>query len=758
MSESFLAYSLSVITSRAIPDARDGLKPVQRRILYSMLGMGVRPDKPHRKSARVVGDTMGRYHPHGDAAIYDALVKLAQSFSRPITLVDPQGNFGTLDDPPAASRYTECKLSGAAMEMLDEINENTVDMTQTYDGESEEPVCLPARLPNLLVNGGTGIAVGMATNMAPHNLVEVVEAIKLVLQHKGKKKLPVEDLMAVIPGPDFPSGGRIVDTEGGIKEAYETGRGAFRVQARMSPVKLTRSRMGVEVTELPYNVGPEKVVKRINELADEGKLAGVHSARNLSDRSGLKLLIECQPNVPAESVYKELYKQTALEETFSINNVVLIKGEPRTVGLYELCKVYVEHRLEVIVRRSQHRLDKAEARLHIVEGLLIALDNIDEVVAIIRKSSDVTAAAVALKKKLKLSDEQAAHILDMQLRRLTALEISKLSTEKQKLVAKIAALKELLRSTTKQRNLLRKELNAVVADYGYARRTEIATAEDDFSVADSFEPATVRGTQIVTLSTTGLVGRCDKTQKRSSLGKHDFLISSAEVSAGDSVLALTSAGRLLSVDAVTIPEAVGRSRGSAAAQVFCTAGDETVVAVFTPSDTPVAIITAKGRGKRVVLEESKKKHATKQVFKLGAGDRLIAAFHAFDSDHVAVVSDAGKVLKFSADTLPVQGLASAGVGVIKLKDGNVLHANRVIGSEVVIAVEQSGHAVITELSEVSLKGRNGVGVSVGTKQTLTTAAIAAPTDLLIGTETGNIRVPSQVPKRLEAVEQVGLVL
>ena len=438
MSESFLAYSLSVITSRAIPDARDGLKPVQRRILYSMLNMGIRPDGPHRKSARVVGDTMGKYHPHGDAAIYDALVRLAQEFSRPITLVDPHGNFGTLDDPPAAPRYTECRLSEAAMEMLDEIDEDTVEHRPTYDGESSEPECLPGRLPNLLVNGTTGIAVGMATNMAPHNLAEVAEAIRLVMT-KRRPKPTIDELLDALPGPDFPTGGMVIDSEdGGLRQIYRTGRGSIRIQAKMKLVKLTRSRKGIEVTELPYMVGPEKVVKRINDLIVDGKLPGIHDARNLSDRHhGLRILIECEPHVEPEKLYYDLFRLTPLEETFGVNNVVLVNGVPTTVGLYDLCSHYIDHRLDVVVRRTRHRLGRARDRHHILEGLIIALDNIDQVVAIIRGSDDAATARERLQDALALTEIQAAHILDMQLRRLTALEKQKIIDERDKLIAEI---------------------------------------------------------------------------------------------------------------------------------------------------------------------------------------------------------------------------------------------------------------------------------------------------------------------------------
>ncbi|MYH88566.1 MAG: DNA topoisomerase IV, partial [Acidimicrobiaceae bacterium] len=373
MSESFLAYSLSVITSRAIPDVRDGLKPVQRRILWSMLQMGVRPGTPFRKSARIVGDTMGRYHPHGDSAIYDTLVRMGQDFSRMLPFIEPQGNFGSLDDPPAASRYTECRLAEVAMDMVRELDEDTVDFRTTYDGEGEEPAVLPAAVPSIIVNGTSGIAVGMATNMAPHNLREVAELVRLVMT-KRRPKPTIDEMMTVLPGPDFPSGGTVVDD--GLREAYETGRGSFRIRAKAHVEQITRSRQAVIVTELPYLVGPERVISKVQELANSGRLAGVAGIADLSDIDGLRIQIDLKPGINPQVALQDMYRLTPLEETFGVNNVVLVDGVPTTVGIYELCRLYIEHRLEVIVRRTQHRLTKAEDRLHILDGLLVALDSI----------------------------------------------------------------------------------------------------------------------------------------------------------------------------------------------------------------------------------------------------------------------------------------------------------------------------------------------------------------------------------------------
>ena len=505
MQESFLAYSLSVITSRAIPDVKDGLKPVQRRILYTMLRMGLRPENPHRKSARVVGDTMGRYHPHGDAAIYDALVRMGQDFSRGMTLVDKQGNFGSLDDPPAAPRYTECRLAETAMEMLREIDEDTVDFRPTYDGESEEPTCLPALLPNLLVNGTSGIAVGMATNMPTHNLVEVGAAISLIMK-KRRPKPTIREIMDVIPGPDFPSGGIVINDN--LEEIYKTGKGTIRIRAKAHVEPSGKNRQAVVITELPYLVGPERVISKLKELNEASKLNGVMDFKNLSDReSGLKIQITVKPGHNPQAVLADLYKMTPLEETFSINNVVLVDGEPRTLGIYDLCDYYIKHRLQVVVRRTKYRLSQAKARLNIVKGLLIALDSIDEVVSIIRKSEDTAEARNALMKKFKLTQLQTDHILDMPLKRLTALEKRKLEEEQAELKKAITGFNTLLKSDTRQKTLVIKELDEVVQQFGRERRTEIISSDDlpvfettevDEDIED--EPC------VVTLSSSGQIG------------------------------------------------------------------------------------------------------------------------------------------------------------------------------------------------------------------------------------------------------------
>ena len=768
MSESFLAYSLSVITSRAIPDARDGLKPVQRRILYSMLNMGIRPDGPHRKSARVVGDTMGKYHPHGDAAIYDALVRLAQEFSRPITLVDPHGNFGTLDDPPAAPRYTECRLSEAAMEMLDEIDEDTVEHRPTYDGESSEPECLPGRLPNLLVNGTTGIAVGMATNMAPHNLAEVAEAIRLVMT-KRRPKPTIDELLDALPGPDFPTGGMVIDSEdGGLRQIYRTGRGSIRIQAKMKLVKLTRSRKGIEVTELPYMVGPEKVVKRINDLIVDGKLPGIHDARNLSDRHhGLRILIECEPHVEPEKLYYDLFRLTPLEETFGVNNVVLVNGVPTTVGLYDLCSHYIDHRLDVVVRRTRHRLGRARDRHHILEGLIIALDNIDQVVAIIRGSDDAATARERLQDALALTEIQAAHILDMQLRRLTALEKQKIIDERDKLIAEIDRLEKLLASEQRQRTVVLNELDKLVERFGQDRRTEIVSHQD----APVYEPTpaeeltpTAEGPCVVTLSTTGIVGRAPAGgRRRSQFGRHDVLSASVEANLGDSILAVTSGGRIIATPVSALPEVSGRSRGSGASEVFGTIRSEAVLTLVLPGSDPLMLVTAAGTVKRVDLSEADRGRATKQVIKLKPNDKVVAAFCAPDALEVVLVSTQGRALRAPVDAVPIQGRVAAGVVGMKLRNGDrVIAAQGVSGEEAIISVDTTGLPDITAVTDIPATARGGLGTQLGRENQLAMVVIAPPVDLLAEVDDNGKPAKAPVPFPLDngdadhAVRSVGI--
>ncbi len=741
MSDSFLAYALSVITSRAIPDVRDGLKPVQRRVLWSMLQMGLRPGTPYRKSARVVGDTMGRYHPHGDAAIYDTLVRMGQDFSRMVALVDPQGNFGSLDDPPAAARYTECRLSDAAMEMVGELDEDTVDFRPTYDGEDTEPVVLPAALPNLLVNGTAGIAVGMATNMVPHSLAEVGEAIELVMSKQpgeaatepSRRRQPrptTDELMEVLPGPDFPGGGIVVADEG-LRAAYDTGRGSVRLRARAGIESVTRRRQAIIVTELPHLVGPERVVSRITELVGAGRLLNISGIADLSDMDGLRLQIDLKPGADPATVLAELYRLTPLEESLSVNNVVLVEGVPTTVGLRELCEHYVAHRLQVVVRRTRYRLRRADERLHIVEGLIAALDNIDDVVALIRGSRDAAEARSSLMARFGLTEVQATHILDMALRRLTALERQNLDEEAASLRADIEEFKEILDSRRRQRALVRKELRRIVDDHGRPRRSRIVPAEiaDRELAAHSGEDrGTSTATEVadtgpdlpcqITVSTSGNIGRTSlKGIRRASPGRHDLIAASVIASTGSLVAAVTSRGRVFTARGGEIEEAVNRVRGFDASSVFGLGSGERVLALVAPGDDKLVTVTAAGIVKRMDAEEVLDSRPGSPLIALRDGDQVVCAFSAPDEADLVIAADDGRALRMEASSVRVQRRGAAGMAGIKLREGSVpVGAGAVAGDSVLVVATTAGGTEggikTTPCSDLPTQGRGGQGVLV----------------------------------------------
>ncbi len=734
VSESFLAYSLSVITSRAIPDVRDGLKPVQRRILYSMLRMGLRPDSPHRKCARVVGDTMGNYHPHGDAAIYDALVRMGQDFSRGVPLVDPQGNFGTLDDPPAAARYTECRLATAAMEMLDELDEDTVDFRASYDGEASEPVCLPGRLPNLLVNGTSGIAVGMATNMAPHNLREVYEAVRLQM---ADPDVSIADLLAVLGGPDFPSGGVILDD--GLAEVYATGRGTIRMRARAEIIDVGGRRQAIRILELPWLVGPEKVVGKIKEVVGAGRLEGVEDVKNLSDRHiGLCIQVDCRPGTDAGAVLGKLWRLAPLEETFALNNVVLAGGTPVTCSLKDLIRHYIDHRLEVVVRRTRHRAAVAEQRLHILEGLMIALDNIDLVVSIIRGSRTAEVAREALCERLELSERQAEAVLAMRLRRLAALERERIIEEGDELVAALAGYRELLASSERRRAVVVEELRQLAERHGRDRRTLIAPAGAAVPAASSASSASSAPTGVsaegwlVTLSSTGLLGRSPvSAPRRRTLGRHDLVRASALAAAGGTAWALTSEGRAVPVAAAAVPEIAGRSRGASGGDTLGLPAGERICGVMATAGgaggaraasgdvagvSDVVMVTRGGAVKRLAGEElaaGSRAPSARVVFPLAGDDEIVTAFACPPGADIVIVAGDGSALRTSSENLQRRKGLAAGTAGMKLRPGvGVIGAGAVFGEAYVMVVTTSGAAKATPAGDFTPAGRGGMGVRV----------------------------------------------
>jgi DNA gyrase subunit A len=678
MRGSYLEYAYSVIYQRALPDARDGLKPVQRRILYQMNEMGLRPDRGHVKCARVVGEVMGRLHPHGDSAIYDALVRLAQPWVMRLPLVDPHGNFGSLggEDSPAAMRYTEARLTAAAMEMVGSIDEDTVDFRPNYDGQENEPEVLPAALPNLLVNGASGIAVGMATNMAPHNLGEVIAAARHLIKRPGAS---LDDLMRFVPGPDLPTGGKIVGLEG-IREAYETGRGVFRTRATCKIEQITPRRAGIVVTELPYGVGPEKVIARIKDLVQAKKLTGISDVKDLTDRHrGLHLVIEIRNGFHPEAVLAELYRLTPMEETFGINNVALVDGQPRVLGLRELLSIYVEHRVEVVRRRSEFRRRKREDRLHLVDGLMIALLDIDEVISVIRSSDDSAAAKQRLMTVFDLSEIQAAYILDTPLRRLTRYDRLELERERDTLRREIAELTEILSSDAKLRGIVSSELADIAKRFASPRRTVLlesggaaVQAVVPLEVAD--DPCTVL------LSVTGLLARTapgGDTGNPPPRAAHDVIISAAPATVRGTIGAVTSAGRIIKLSVLEFPALPpsasfpGLAGGAPVTEFVSLEHDETVVALAS-LDTPMAGLalgTAGGVVKRVLPDYPQARDEF-EVISLKDGDRVVGAAQltSEEQDLVFITSDA-QLLRYAASAVRPQGRSAGGMAGIRLSAG-----------------------------------------------------------------------------------------
>ncbi|MGW3338907.1 DNA gyrase/topoisomerase IV subunit A [Streptomyces sp. NPDC001009] len=677
MRGSYLEYAYSVIYSRALPDARDGLKPVHRRIVYQMNEMGLRPERAYVKCARVVGEVMGKLHPHGDASIYDALVRMAQPFSMRVPLVDGHGNFGSLgnDDPPAAMRYTECRMAAAASLMTESIDEDTVDFAPNYDGQEQEPVALPAAFPNLLVNGSSGIAVGMATNMPPHNLREVIAAARHLIKHPNAD---LDALMRHVPGPDLPTGGRIVGLDG-IRDAYAAGRGSFKMRATVTIEPVTARRKGLVVTELPFAVGPEKVIAKIKDLVNAKKIQGIADVKDLTDREhGLRLVIEIKNGFVPEAILEQLYKLTPMEESFGINNVALVDGQPLTLGLKELLEVYLDHRFEVVRRRSEFRRTKRRDRLHLVEGLLTALVDIDEVIRVIRSSENSAQAKERLMERYGLSDIQTQYILDTPLRRLTKYDRIELEAEKDRLNKEIEELTRILDSDAELRKLVSGELADVAKKFGSDRRTvllesaasQVATVP--LQVAD--DPCRVL------LSSTALLARttgAEPVPRDGGRAKHDVIVSSVPATARGEIGAVTSSGRLLRINVVDLPQlpdtatAPNLSGGAPLAEFVSLEDDETVICLTTldESSPGLAIGTEQGVVKRVLPDYPSNKEEL-EVITLREGDRIVGAveLRTGEEDLVFITDDAS-LLRYQAGQVRQQGRPAGGVAGIKLSEG-----------------------------------------------------------------------------------------
>ncbi|HCA87392.1 MAG TPA: DNA topoisomerase IV [Streptomyces sp.] len=678
MQGSFLEYAYSVIYSRALPDARDGMKPVHRRIVYQMNEMGLRPDRSYVKCARVVGEVMGKLHPHGDASIYDALVRMAQPFSMRLPLVDGHGNFGSLgnDDPPAAMRYTECRMAAATSLMTESIDEDTVDFGPNYDGQEQEPVTLPAAYPNLLVNGASGIAVGMATNMPPHNLGEVIAAARHLIKHPGAD---LATLMRFVPGPDLPTGGRIAGLKG-VRDAYETGRGTFKIRATAVVEDVTPRRKGLVVTELPFTVGPEKVIAKIKDLVGSKKLQGIADVKDLTDRAhGLRLVIEIKNGFNPEAVLEQLYKLTPMEESFGINNVALVDGQPLTLGLKELLEVYLDHRFEVVRRRSEFRRTKRRNRLHLVEGLLVALIDIDEVIRIIRSSENSAEAKQSLMAHFSLSEIQTQYILDTPLRRLTKFDRLELESERDRLNTEIEELTRILDSDAELRKLVSSELASVAKKFGTDRRTVLLESADAPVTAVPLEVAD--DPCRVLLSSTGLLARTANGEPldggSTKRVKHDVIVSAVPATARAQIGAVTSAGRLLRLQVIDLPmlpdtaSAPNLAGGAPIAEFLTLDEGEDLICLTTldESSPGLAIGTEQGIVKRVVPDYPAHKDEL-EVIGLKDGDRVVGAVELRTGEEDLVfITDESQLLRYPAGQVRPQGRAAGGMAGIKPADG-----------------------------------------------------------------------------------------
>lgn len=738
MESSFLEYSYSVIYSRALPDARDGLKPVQRRILYMMQQMGLRPDKGHVKSARVTGEVMGKLHPHGDAAIYDAMVRLAQSFAMRLPLVDGHGNFGSLDDGPAAARYTEARMAPAATALTADLDEDVVDFVPNYDNQFMQPGVLPAAFPNLLVNGTTGIAVGMATNMAPHNLREVIAGTRHLIAHPDAT---LKEIMKFIPGPDLPSGGTIVGLSG-IKDAYESGRGTFKTRAKVSIEQVTPRKQGIVVTELPYMVGPEKVIEKIKDGVNAKKLTGISDVVDLTDRKhGLRLVIEIKNGFNPQAVLASLYKHTPLEDSFGINNVALVNGQPQTLGLLDLLRVYIDHRLSVVRRRTEFRLGKHKDRLHLVDGLLIAIVDIDEVIEIIRSSDETAQAREKLMAVFDLTEVQANYILELRLRQLTKYSRIELEAERDKLRQEIAELERILGSDSALRELVSDELAEVAEKYGNDRRTVLKTKDDMQSAIEAVSNGASKAKKSlglaleiadepcwVLLTASGIMGRTVGKPMREALIdpgkriKHDVFTSIVPTTARGEIGAVTSTGRMvrLSVmDLVVFDDSSGTpvlTTGVKATEVVALAKGEKLVGLV-PLNEVLALATANGVIKRV-NPEYPLNQTEWDVIKLKPKDTVIAATMCSSDDNaLTLVTQEAKLLTFDAAKVRPQGRAGGGIAGIKLgaQDAVIALGVTAPGSAAEVVTVTNGQdgmasAKVTPLAEYPQKGRATGGV------------------------------------------------
>ncbi|MFY0686285.1 MAG: DNA gyrase subunit A [Cyclobacteriaceae bacterium] len=727
MKGAYIDYSMSVIISRALPDARDGLKPVHRRILYGMDELGVNYNKPYKKCARIVGDVLGKYHPHGDTAVYDTMVRMAQEWSLRYPLVDGQGNFGSVDgDSPAAMRYTEARLKRISEEMLADINKNTVDYQPNYDDSTKEPTVLPAKFPNLLLNGASGIAVGMATNMAPHNLTEVING---VIAYIDDRDITIEGLMQYVTAPDFPTGATIYGYQG-VRQAYETGRGRVVLRARAEIEETKSGREQIIVTEIPYQVNKAAMIEKTAQLINEKKIEGISDIRDESDRNGMRIVYELKRDSIPNIVLNTLYKYTQLQSSFSINNVALVKGRPKTLNLKELIYHYVEHRHEVVIRRTQYELEEAEKRAHILEGYLIALDNLDEVIDLIRKSKDPEAAKTGLIDKFKLSEIQAKAILEMRLQRLTGMERDKIVQEYEEIKLLIEKLQGILANEDQRMDIIKEELNAVVERYGDDRRTDIEHAADDFTAEDMIPDEDM----VLTISHEGYIKRTAlveyRTQGRGGVGSRavkskddDFTEHLFVASAHNYLLIFTEFGKVFWKKVWEIPEGSKTSKGRAIQNLINIESEDNIRAVInvkTLTDPDyinnnfLVMCTKNGTIKKTSLEAySRPRQNGINAITIHEGDKLLEVKLTNGNYQVVIANNAGRAIHFNEGDVRSMGRTAAGVrGIWLNKDEHVVGMVCVDMEEApnLLVVSENGYGKRSELGDYRITKRGGKGV------------------------------------------------
>lgn len=720
MRSSYLDYSMSVIVGRALPDVRDGLKPVHRRILYGMSLLGLTPDKPYRKSARLVGDVMGRFHPHGDSAIYDAVVRLAQPFNTRYLLADGQGNFGSVDgDGAAAMRYTEVRMTKLAQEMLREINKDTVDFQPNFDEEEMEPVVLPARFPNLIVNGSAGIAVGMATNMAPHNLGEAIDAC---ISYMKNPDLTTEDILKIMPGPDFPTGAHIMG-KSGIEEAYETGRGRLKLRA-VARVDEIRGRNRITITEIPYQVNKAKLILKIAELVKEKRIEGISDIRDDSNRTGLRIVIDLKRDAIPKVVLNNLYKYTQMETTFGIINLALVNGRPKILPMKELIRYYIEHQIDVVTRRTRYDLKKAEARAHIIEGLRIAMDHIDEIIKIIRSSYDDAEIKAIFLKRFGLDDVQSQAILDMRLKRLSGLEREKLDEEYNELLKKIAYFREILNSRKVLLGVIEQELLEIKEKYADARRTKIMPAVDEIDIEDLIEKEAV----VISLTKRGYIKRTPadqyKVQQRGGKGirgmttkDDDYVSQLYVVSTHDEIFFFTNQGRLYTLNAYNIPEGGRTSRGQAIVNLLQLEPDEIIEAMFPKNNLlsegkQFVMMTKNGTLKKTETSNFKNVRANGiRAITLADDDELVAVRIAKKDDEILIVTKKGMSVRTSLSEVRSVGRSAMGVKGITLDvDDTVIDMDVVKEHPYMLVISENGFGKKTLIEHYGVQKRGGKGL------------------------------------------------